>query len=30
MNSANFLSNMMFMDYQETPKTVQGTLGGMI
>ncbi|WP_347962652.1 phage replisome organizer protein [Lactococcus formosensis] len=30
VNSANFLSNMMFMDYQETPKTVQGTLGGMI
>lgn len=30
VNSANFLSNMMFMDYQEAPKTVQGTLGGMI
>lgn len=30
VNSANFLSNMMFMDYQEAPKTVQETLGGMI
>ncbi|WP_270318192.1 phage replisome organizer protein [Lactococcus petauri] len=30
VNSANFLSNMMFVDYQKAPKTVQGTLGGMI
>jgi predicted phage replisome organizer len=30
VNAANFLTNMMFMDYQEAPRIKRKTLGGMI
>ena len=30
INAAKFLEDMTFMDYQEIPETMQGTLGGMI